>query len=392
MRRSVLTFGLVGIVLLVLVALNVAFMSQPHETENERTGDRSSYRTSAFGLSAFATLLAERGYTVERLEKPFTSLAGSSIQTLFVVVPKAELQPTTEELDALDEWVVAGGNLVIVDREILLDVKLGTFSTGALVDGAVVPSAASPYARGIRELTVTEFATTLVDATETSIVDLAARNGSVLIDRPHGQGHVSLLTEPYLLQNNGIREKDNLALALNLADGMRRGGRIAFDEYHHGYGHASVGDSDGGLRAYIANTPVPWAIAQIGLLALVIAVTAGARFGRAVPVVSARRTTALEFVASMANIQRLAHASDLAIENVYSSFRARLCRYANVPSDTPPEDLARAASARGQIDPNRLFSVIDRCEKTLRDRMQPTAPELLAIVQELRAVEAELHL
>ena len=51
---------------------------------------------------------------------------------------------------------------------------------------------------------------------------------------------------------------------MNLVDGVTAGRVVAFDEYHHGHGNTSVASSEGGLRAYIANTPVPWIIAQLG--------------------------------------------------------------------------------------------------------------------------------
>ena len=94
----------------------------------------------------------------------------------------------------------------------------------------------------------------------------------------------------------------------------------------------------------------------------------------------------------MANIQRLALASDLAIENVYSSFRARLCRYANLPSDAPPAELARAAAARGRVDDDRLLALLERCERSLAERAQLSPQELLDLVTELRAVEADLSI
>src|SRR4029079_18181254 len=123
----------------------------------------------------------------------------------------------------------------------------------------------------------------------------------------------------------------------------------------------------------------------------VAVVTIGSRFGRAVPLGTERRTSALEFVSSMANIQRLARASDLAVENVYSSFRARLCRYANVASDTPVEEIARAAAARGQVDAGRLLDVMRRCEAAVAGE-QPAPKELVDLVAELRRIEAGLKL
>jgi hypothetical protein len=389
-RRNLLTIALVGLVLLLLVGLNLIFISEGREEETELTGDRSTYRATPFGTLAFYTLLAEQGRDVARFEQPFTSLSSSSVSTFFVVVPANEIQPTEAELDALEEWVGGGGDLVVVDRVIQVKSALGEFETGGPIGGNVRAVAPSAFTRGVAELKVTDFATSVTDARGESAVHFAGDNGPLLIDKPYGEGHVTLLTEPYVIQNNGIGQGDNLALALNLVDALGRKGRIAFDEYHHGHGAAKSGGR-GGLREYVAGTPVPWILLQRGLIAAVAAATIGSRFGRAVPLKTERRTSALEFVSSMANIQRLARASDLAVENVYSSFRARLCRYANVPSDAPVDEIARAAAARGQVDAGRLRDVMLRCEAALAGE-QPSPKELVDLVAELRRIEAALKL
>ncbi|MEJ7710532.1 MAG: DUF4350 domain-containing protein [Pyrinomonadaceae bacterium] len=56
--------------------------------------------------------------------------------------------------------------------------------------------------------------------------------GALLIDHAYGDGRVMLLSDPFILANNGIEREDNLQLALNMLGG--RDNLIAFDEYHHG--------------------------------------------------------------------------------------------------------------------------------------------------------------
>ncbi len=392
MRRNIPTIVLVVVVLVLIVGLNLIFLSEPKQTENELTGDRSSYRASPYGTLAYYTLLEERGRAVTRLERPFTEInseSGPAIATLVVIVPSAERQPTEEEMTALERWVKGGGHLVIIDREIQLKTELGDISTGLPIGTDVHAVAASPFTRGVDDLKLTAFATAVADQKNESTVHFAGLSGALLIDRAAGQGRVTYFTEPYVVQNNGIRERDNLALALNLVDAFDQTGVVAFDEYHHGHGRDAGGG--GGLREYIAGTPVPWIIAQLALVGLAVAVTLGARFGRPVPIKTERRTSALEFVSSMANIQRLARASDLAVENVYTSFRARLCRYASLPSNTPIEELARVAAARGQVDAGRLHAILERCEKALAGQ-QGTPQELVDLVSELRKIEASLKL
>src|SRR5439155_26610528 len=62
------------------------------------------------------------------------------------------------------------------------------------------------------------------------VVHLADENGALLVDYPHGKGRIVLLSDPYIVANNGIGRADNLKLAVNVIAGG--GGLIAFDEFH----------------------------------------------------------------------------------------------------------------------------------------------------------------
>jgi hypothetical protein len=56
--------------------------------------------------------------------------------------------------------------------------------------------------------------------------------GALLVDYAHGKGRIVLLSDPYLVANNGINRADNLQLAINVV--MGPGGLAAFDEFHQG--------------------------------------------------------------------------------------------------------------------------------------------------------------
>jgi hypothetical protein len=388
-RNTALTVAFVALVLALLVGLNLVFLSEPRREETEVSGDRSSYKATPYGTLAFYLFLGDSGRKVTRFEQPYTKLKDAGVKTLLVIVPDGDSQPSQEEFESLEEWVSQGGSLVVVDRVIELEFAGLELSTRELIGDGVKPIAVSMLTRNVGSLAVTPYATAVVDGSREAMAHVAGRAGAMVIDKAYGGGRMTFVTEPYVVQNNGIREKDNLALALNLVDGVGDSGVIAFDEFHHGRGRS--GDGQSGLRQYVAGTPIPWVIAQLGLVALVIALSVGRRFGRPVPLAAERRTSALEFVSSMANIQRLAKASDLAVENIYSHFRARLCRYAGLPSNTRSPDLARAVALRGQIDEARLASVMRRCEDTLNGR-ELKGPDLVDLVAEVRRIEAELKL
>ncbi|HYY98937.1 MAG TPA: DUF4350 domain-containing protein, partial [Pyrinomonadaceae bacterium] len=147
--------------------------------------------------------------------------------------------------------------------------------------------------------------------------DGRAGSGSMLVDYAYGRGRVVVLSDPYVVSNAGLNRADNLFLAVNLVAGAR--GRVAFDEFHQGYG-----EGRNEAVAYFSGTPVLWLFAQGALLALALVWTRGRRFARPLPAPATDRRSKLEFVSSMAELQQRARAYDLAVENVYQRTRRAL--------------------------------------------------------------------
>jgi hypothetical protein len=389
MRRNAKAILLVGGLFAVLVALNfVFFVDTRGGDEDEFSGNRSSYRSTPFGTLAFYTLLAESRYNVARFEKPFTELKEREPGTLIIIAPPETHQPSGDEFIALNKWVEAGGLLIIIDRQI--DVEIGdaqAHTEAASSKSSVRPLQPTPFTRSVQRVRLSEHATRVALDSRSTTYHIGDDHAAVLADAQVGKGRVVLLTDQYVVANNGISEADNVILALNLLEG-RPPGRIVFDEYHHGYGASSAG---GGVIAYFRGTPVPWMMAQAALIAVLVVYSYGRRFGRPIPLRQERRTTNLEFVSSMANITRLAQASDLAMENIHSEFRKRLCRFSGVPPKIENARLAAAASRRGNLDAAELTKLLSRCEDIARGE-QASEPELLRLVTRIREIELQLGL
>jgi len=132
-------------------------------------------------------------------------------------------------------------------------------------------------------------------------------------------------------------------------------------------------------------------MAQAGLIAIIAVYTYGRRFGRPVPLRQERRTTNLEFVSGMANITRLAKASDVAMQNIFHEFRKRLCRYSSMPSSSETSHLAAAVARRSKLDERELSSLLMLCEQVMRGRPVSDG-ELLNLVTKIREIESELKL
>lgn len=388
MKRNASAILLIVGLFLVVVALNFVFFVDTRATEeDELTGDRSSYRSTPYGTLAFYTLLEESGYRVVRFEKPFTELKYHEPGSLVVIAPPKAHNPDEDEFIALNKWIEAGGLLIIIDRDIR-NVTLGdavVHTEQARSSSAVHPLQPTLFTRNVQRVALSAYATRVRVDSRAATYHIGDDQAAILADAQVGKGRVVLLSDPYVVANNGISQADNVILALNLL-AERPAGKIAFDEYHHGYGASSPG---GGLMSYFRGTPIPWMMAQAGLIAVLVVYSYGRRFGRPIPLRSERRTTNLEFVSSMANITRLAEASDLAMENIYSEFRKRLCRFSAVPAKIDNARLTAAAARRAKLDERELTGLLSRCEEIARGE-QVSESELLKLVTRIRQIEAEL--
>jgi hypothetical protein len=387
-RNATAILLLLGIFLLI-VGLNFVFMVDEQESqETEQTGSRSSYRSTPYGTMAYYTLLQQSGYNVTRFEKPFTKLRERpEVSTLVIISPPPTVAFQEEEFTALNDWVAKGNLLIIIDREIFVEVGEAKISTAYnREEFKARPLQPTLYADGVEDLKLSNFASRVTVESQATIYHYGDDKGAVLADTGVGEGRVLAFTDPYVVANNGIAEADNVRLAVNLLT-KAPGGVIAFDEFHHGYGSSH----SEGVMAYFEGKPVKWMFWQMALIAALLVYTYGRRFARPVPLKRESRTTNLEFVSSMANITRLAKASDLAMQNIYSDFRNKLCRYSGLPTRVDSPRLAATAARRMQSSERDLRDLLAKCEKVIHGEATSDA-ELLRLVSRIRDIESEIRI
>jgi hypothetical protein len=215
--------------------------------------------------------------------------------------------------------------------------------------------------------------------------DGRAGAGALVVDYAYGRGRIVVLSDPYVVSNAGLNRADNLFLAANVVTGGRKG-RVAFDEFHQGYG-----ETQNQLFAYLRGTPILWMFGQGALVALALVWTRGRRFARPVPAPRPDRRSKLEFVSSMAELQQSARAYDLAVENVYQRTRRALARYAGLPATATPAQLAGRVAARSGRDRARLETLLRDCEEAAAG-VPLNARRALRLVRDLRELERDLRL
>lgn len=217
------------------------------------------------------------------------------------------------------------------------------------------------------------------------VVHIGEPRRPLLVDYPHGLGRIIVLGDPYIFSNGGISLKDNLQLAINLLE-ANAGALIAFDEYHQGRGATR-----NAFVAYFSGTPILPLVGQVVLLILLVLWTRGRRFARPVPLAQVDRRSALEFVASMAELQQRAGAFDLALENIYSRTRRVLARYAGTDYNSSRSEIAARVAARSSLEARSLEVLMRQCEGAINGEPISERQSIL-LAKRLREIERSLGL
>lgn len=418
------------------------------EAETESAPDRSTQNSGGTGTRALFEYLKQSGHEVSRWGLPMSALDNPEGPETLVMVGPLRREVEKNEADALLRWVGYGGRLVIIDRapdpQLLPPSGRWRVFTEAvelpgpdvlphdadnMTRGVPLVSPAQPTAltRHVSQVTRSRFASRLyvyrprdgaeppkptptaeedmwdsgeegepppvpaeVDdagpdagAPVVHVRDGREGEGALLVDYAYGRGRVVVLSDPYVVSNAGVNRADNLFLAVGVVTGGSRG-RVAFDEFHHGFGEAR-----NQLFAYFSGTPVLWMFAQGALFALAVVWTRGRRFARALPAPRPDRRSKLEFVSSMAELQQSARAYDLAVENIYQRTRRALARYAGLPATATAAQIAERAAARSGRDRGELEALLRECEDSAAGAPLG-ARRALALARHLRQLERDL--
>ncbi len=220
---------------------------------------------------------------------------------------------------------------------------------------------------------------------EAPLAHLTGSRGHLLVESPFAQGRVIALSDPYLVSNAGINLVDNSRLAINLV--TSRDGTIAFDEYHHGFG-----SNNNRLFQYFEGTPVLAIFLQLGLLAALVFVSQSRRFARPIPEADPSRLSKLEYVSAMAQLQQRTRAYDLAIENIYTDFRRRVCGLLGLDNTVANRrEIAERISQRTGRGAIEIEGLMFDCEDIIRG--EPVGKkQTVTLIEKIRKLEVELGL
>ena len=346
-----------GVVTVVLLGLTYGI--SPPSPPQQALGYPSSYSSNWAGAKAAFLLLRELGYHVERWEQSPENLPSDAQGSVLILAGPSE-EATASERIAIRRFIWGGGRVLAAGAsaaKIVPDAdatEVPDFNPQAKTYRALLPS---PYTRDAQEITMVA-----PDAWTSSRNTWLALYGHddkiVAVSYQVGKGEIIWWASPSPLQNGSIREKGNMAFFLD-AIGAPADSHVFWDEYYHG--------AKGSLGSYIAGTPLPWAGVQVALAFIAILFTFSRRFGPIRAPASESRLSPLEFVETLGDLYRSAHASPPAVAVAYHRFRFALSRHLGVPASAKLPDVCRATAARFGWKEAPLLDTLARSERAMRN-------------------------
>ena len=360
MSRGRIALGLMVLAVLVLVLLRGnanASRSPNHASTSDATDGTSALRLYADAL----------GHSSGLIEGDFS--LPSTPALLFIFTPGAF---TADEVQQVNSWVTSGGVVVYAaeDGDPQLDAQFGLGRSSRQVPaGAQAPA---PVLGGIASVSGADAARAF-SPSASQVPLLRNRGHDVLAVREVvGHGLLVAMTDPLVLCNGYLEKADNGRFAADLLAMTPAGGRVWFDEFHHGA--AATGPPE------TAWMTTPWGLALV--LAVLIVFTGLALRGRAVgPTIPLRpradRSSA-EYASAVGSLLHRTGARRVTLETLLSASRRAVAERIGLGSGVPSDRLNSTIAQRAPAAAAELASA----EREL-DRASVAESEVLAVARRL---------
>lgn len=356
---------LFSLLLLLVFASLLAGGNRQDDSDLELIPRRTSYSTKAGGVKALYDTLHRLDFPVRRSITEIDDSLEDGV--LFIISPEVSIMD--REWEALRNWVARGNTLILADnmpstpdyknnkvttykappvypsflsdgiesvgfagKTRIVDQQL-TLSNGTVGSTSYVNGKSMDSPVPLEEKTNPDIGVPLVPL-------FGDTDGAVVACGNWGEGKVIMIYDGWPLSNQGIGARDNFAMILNaLKDReMRKGHKIIFDEFHHGYGKQK------GIASLIGPS-AKLGLAQLALAFLILVFSSAHRFGRPIPLMEGTRQRG-EYLSSMAALLHKARAFDLVREELGKKFIKDLADILKVSPNTPLEDMVNIARSR----------------------------------------------
>lgn len=323
--------GLLGLVLL-------AVLITP---STETGGDYSSHSPGVSGLRLGHDLARRLGWQVERRETPFSGAMQSPAQIQVLV----QARVGADEAHALLEHARNGGSLLVAGQAGALDDSLPT-TRSTFGEPVPQPSSAGCVRIPAWESQLQQFNRVApvawrrpAPADTVGFGELAVPLGSTedgpkvrrraAVGYSMGAGRIVIISDASFVVNDMMRRCEYEADAsfvrmLEYLSNGKRGARVAFDEYHHGYG--VHGGSFSAIRMYLGGTGSGRMLVQMTIAGLLLLFAAAPRpLAPRDPTIIARRSP-LEHADALAHAYLGVKATRTATARLLEGVRRRVRR------------------------------------------------------------------
>lgn len=381
-----------AILFVAFIAALLGFERVSQETVSRDTP--STLNAQGPGAKALFLLLEKEGFSLERMEAPWTTLR-PSVALLTVIEPlDRSRRITAEEMKALKTWIEAGGTVLFMvtlpPRD--LDKKDEIVGDLAIVRGddqakdlkPFEPD--SPYVRSVDTLHIASPVRLRAGQNAHYHTLFRDDDGAMAMAKEMGKGHVVVLANSVAASNEAISKGDNAILLYNIAqEAVKNGGHtVAFDEYHHGVGfesHDGDGPGDASLFA-AAPAPLRYLLLHLGALGILLLYTANRRFGPLQAMHSVAYRPSTDYMGSMARLFRRANSGDIVIATLYRQFLRDLRHRLDLSPDAPLQQLVAAAVRTYGVPEAPLLQLLTTCE-TIDRGQRITEATMLQLAREL---------
>ncbi len=353
--------------LMLLVAGATSVISPPDEGLGLRG---SSLSSGAAGGKAGFLLLRRLGYVVQRTFDPLVSLEANPATDMLVLMAPQQ-PPSNLDVAALTRFIEAGGVVLVAEQSSWLpSLKRGAVRTSPLTTPTAV--VASPLALGAPAIRMDHLgAEGEPDPPYTTIY--ADARGAAVVAARIGRGRVVYWASAVPATNAAIDEPGHVELLVN-AIGPPLDRRVLWDEHYHGHRRSAW--------SFASGTPLPAALAQLGVIGLAAFVTVSFRRRPLREVPDPPRTAPLEFIDTMGGLYERAGATTTAVTVALAHLRRRLIMVSGLPADADDASLARTAAARAGLSPESLAALLARARAASRGPLAAAAA--VSIVRSLQ--------
>jgi hypothetical protein len=335
-RRWILFGSVIALIAIVVLLRGTATGDSPEHSSASDAGN---------GTSALRLYAEALGHGTGSVEGDYNLPSSPALMFIF--------RPTTgfssAEAQQVDTWVRAG-NVVVYATE-ARDPDLDTQFSLNLLNGSVDASAraAAPIFGGVSTLSGASSAVPFKPSAS-QVPLLRNAKGDVLALRTAvGSGQLIAMSDPLVLCNGYLRLADNGRFAADLIGLTPSGGRVLFDEFHHGQIAGSVPTA----TAWVLT---PWGAALALAVLVIMAGVAlrGRAFGPPIPLRQAADRSSAEYAAAVGSLLHRTGARRVTLETLLAATRRSVAERVGVGSATPSAQLLETIAQRSPAAASEL--------------------------------------